>query len=88
MAKRRLKKNEDIAILSLGGVDYLDICPPDPKPVYILFPGANQVHPSVELYTMTQEEIVNLDDDRYIECGNGVTHRGLISPRPKNIVRR
>ena len=85
---KRLQNRQDIAIVTLGGVDFLSTCPPDPRPVYVLYPGANQVHPNVELYTMTDDEIVNIDDDDNIQDGNGNTYSRLISPRPKNIIRR
>ena len=45
---RKLNKGEEISILTLGGNDYLAMG--DTKPVYILYPGANQVHPNVEAY--------------------------------------
>ncbi len=85
---RKLRNNQNIAILTLGGNDYLQECQPDPMPVYILYPGANQVHPGVELYSMTADEIVNVSTTEYITDGNGSTARKIISPRPKNIARR
>lgn len=85
---KRLQQNDEIAILTLGGEDFIAVCPPDPKPVYILNPGSNQVHPGVELYTMKEDEIVNISSDKTILDGNNNTYFSIVGPRPRNIVRR
>lgn len=85
---QKILKGTDITILTLGSSEYLGICPPDAQPQFLLHPGAHKVEPTVELFTMTEDEIVNIDEDYYISGSTTTVCKSLISPRPRNIVKR
>jgi hypothetical protein len=88
MSTIRFQKGDSLAILTLGGNDYIALCPPDPSDPYTLFPGANKVEPGVELYTCDDDDSAQVDVNEYIRDNANINYHLMIGPRPRNIFRR
>ena len=87
MAKMTFQKNDDIVILTLGGIDYIQQIANSFAP-YVLFPGANGVTPGKELWLAKEDTECEIDQSRYIRDNANVQYSAIVGPRPKNIVRR
>jgi hypothetical protein len=87
MSKIKLLTNDNLIILTCGGVDYIKVVTTPTSP-YTIFPGANGVTPGVELWKCTADEYVNIDVNKYIRDNANLDYYAIVGPRPRNIVRR
>jgi hypothetical protein len=87
--KKDLKKGDKIAILRASSTDYLQqvITPMAP---YTKFPGGTFIQPIVELFEMTADEQITIEDSEYIRDNNTVpvVYPKIVGPRPRNIKKR
>lgn len=87
MSKMNLRRNDDITILSLNGADYLAIVNNSSSP-YTKYPEDKTCSPTEELFTVTNDEAVQVDVNDNIEDAFSHFFARIVGPRPKNIYKR
>lgn len=87
MSKMNLRRSDDITILELGGHDYIAVVNNSSTP-YTKFPEDKSVSPTETLWTVTEDESVNVDVNDNIEDGFTNFFARIVGPRPKNLYKR
>lgn len=82
-----LSKGSDIVVLNNNGQPYVASVS-SAGSTFTEYPGANSVTPDVELYTMTDDEDVEVDESKYITDDLSQDFVSIVGGRPRNVVNR